>query len=240
MKTSRGFLLAIFIFLIVSASTVAQTLPPNPDQISIITFVGDINTPSVAQLIMIVNGQVKLGVKKIRIVLSSGGGDPSAGFSAYSYLHGLQGVEISTFNVGNVDSAAILIYCAGQRRFAVPGARFVLHGNSMVLPPNTTADAATLQGDLEILKNLNQTVSQVIEATVNKEKKNDVEGAVHGQIILTSDDAVKWGLVQEIRTSFMEPGALLVTINDSKAPPIPEIKPPVQFTSSTPAAFWKP
>jgi ATP-dependent Clp protease, protease subunit len=239
MQTSRGFLAALAALLIFPAFPAAQTPAPPPDQTAIITFVGDINTPSMAQLIIVVNNQIRAGYKKIRIVISSGGGDPSAGFSAYSYLHGLQGIELSTFNVGNVDSAAILVYCAGQERYAVPGARFVMHGNSMTLPTNTQIDAASLQGDLEILKNLNQTISQVIEATVNKDRKNDVEAAVHGQTILTSEDAQKWGLVKEIRAGFMEPNSTLVTGNNP-LPPVPETAPPPQFTSSTPAANQKP
>ena len=97
-------------------------------------------------------------------------------------------------------------------------------------------DAASLQGNLELLKNLNQMVIHVIATTANKEKQADIENAVRGQVILTPDDAIKWGLVNEIKTNFMEPGAVLVTVTP---PSGSEVKPPIQFTSTTPAGKSK-
>jgi hypothetical protein len=97
-------------------------------------------------------------------------------------------------------------------------------------------DAASLQGNLELLKNLNQMVIHVIASTTGKEKQADIESAVRGQLILTPDEAIKWGLVKEIKTNFMEPGAVLVTVTP---PPSSDTKPPIQFTSITPAAKSK-
>jgi len=184
------------------------------------------------QLLAIVNMQVRSGVHKIRIVISSGGGDTSAAFAAYNYLHSLPDVEISTFNVGNVDSAAVVLYCAGQNRYSFPATRFLIHGNSLQITGGASMDAASLQGNLELLKNLNQMVIHVIASTAHKEKQADIENAVHGQLILTPDEAIRWGLVKEIRSNFMEPGAVLVTVTP---PAAPDIKPPIQFTSITPA-----
>ncbi len=207
MATSRRIALGIAVLLLIPICVSPQVQPTNPEPMAIITIVGEINAMSVGQLLAVVSGQVRSGMKKIRIVIASGGGDPSAGFSAYNYLRGLQDVEISTFNVGNVDSAAVLLFCAGQNRYSVPGARFVIHGNSLTIAGNATMDAASLQGNLEILKNLNQMVVQVLDSTTGKERKTDIENAVKGQIVLTAEEAVKWGLVKEIRANFMEPGA---------------------------------
>ncbi len=236
MATSRRVTLAVAVLLIVPLCILAQA-PTNPDQMSVITIVGDINTQSVGALLSVVNGQVRAGIKKIRIVIASGGGDPSAGFAAYNYLRGLTNIEISTFNMGNVDSAAVLLFCAGQNRYSVPGARFVVHGNSLQTGGPAMMDATALQGNLEILKNLNQMVVQVLSATANKEKRPDIENAVRGQIIISAEEAVKWGLVKEVRTNYMEPGAMLVTVST----PIgtPEVKPSIQFISITPAAKAK-
>ncbi len=233
MATSRRLAFTLAALLAIPVFAQSQVVA-NPDQMSVITIVGEINTQSVGMLLSVVNSQVRMGVKKIRIVIASGGGDPSAGFSAYNYLRGLKDVEISTFNMGNVDSAAVLLFCAGQNRYSVPGARFVLHGNSLTTSGPTMMDASMLQGNFEIIKNLNQMVVQVLSSTVNKDKKTDIENAIHGQTILSAEDAVKWGLVKEIRSNFMEPGAMLVTV--SAPAPSSETKPPVQFTSTTPNA----
>ncbi len=235
MATSRRIMIAAAVLLI--PLCVFAQAQPNPDQISVISFIGDINTASMGQLLAIVNAQLRGGVHRIRIVISSGGGDTTAAFAAYNYLHSLPDVEISTFNVGNVDSAAVLLYCAGQHRYSFPATRFLIHGNSLQVSGNAIMDAASLQGNLELLKNLNQMVIHVLASTANKEKHADIENAVvRGQVILAPNEAIKWGLVNEIKTSFMEPGAVLVTV----APPSgPEVKPPIQFTSITPATKSK-
>jgi len=186
----------------------------------------------------VVNSQVRAGVKKIRIVIASSGDDPSAGFAAYNYLRGLTNLEISTFNMGNVDSAAVLLFCAGKTRYAVPGARFVIHGNSLTTVGPVQMDSNVLQSNFEIIKNLNQMLIQVLAATAHKEKRDDIENAMHGQLIVSAEEAVKWGLVHDVRATYMEPGAILVTVS-APAPPSPEVKPPVQFTSSTPTAAGK-
>ncbi len=41
------------------------------------------------------------------------------------------------------------------------------------------------------------------------------------QTILTAEQAKEWGLIQDIRTDFMEPGAVLLSVNA----PQPEEKP---------------
>jgi len=230
LATSRRITLGIAVLLIAPICVFAQA-PTNPDQISVISFIGEINTATMGQLLAIVNMQVRSGVHRIRLVISSGGGDTSAAFAAYNYLHSLPDVEISTFNVGNVDSAAVVLYCAGKHRYSFPATRFLIHGNSLQIAGSASMDAASLQGNLELLKNLNQMVVHVVASTANKEKQADIENAVRGQVILTPDDAIKWGLVNEIRTNFMEPGAVLVTVTP---PSGSEVKPPIQFTSITP------
>jgi len=180
-------------------------------------------------LIAIVNNQIRGGVHKIRIVLSSGGGDTSAAFAAYNYLRSAP-AEITTFNIGNVDSAAVILYCAGKYRYSFPATRFLIHGNSLNISGTVTMDAAALQGNLELLKNLNQMVVQVVSSTVNKERQGEIDNAVRGQVILTPEEGIKWGLVHEIKATFMEPGAVLVSVSGA---PSTEVKPPIQFTSTT-------
>jgi ATP-dependent Clp protease, protease subunit len=228
---------AVIAFLAFSLPLTAQqapgALPPvSPDQISVITLTGEINSASMGQLIAIVNFQVRGGVHKIRLVISSGGGDPSAAFAAYNYLHNLPSVEISTFNIGKVDSAAVILYCAGQQRYTFPATRFLIHGNSAVLAGNTPMDAAAMQGNLAILKNLNEMTAHVISSTVKKEKQGDVENAIHGQVILTPEEAVEWGLAQQVKDNFMEPGAVLVSGNTPQA--VPDANPSIKFASTTP------
>jgi ATP-dependent Clp protease protease subunit len=233
-RTSRLFCVALVAVLLASIPLPAQQpQQPGPDQIAVITFLGDINTVSMGQLMGVVTAQLNRGFHKIRIVISSGGGDPTAAFAAYNYLHNIP-AEVSTFNFGNVDSAALILFCAGHERYSLPATRFLIHGTTINISGNVQMDVATVEGNLQMIKNLNDTVVRVVSSVTNKKEK-EIETAVHGQMILTPTEAKDWGLIKDIRKEFMEPGAVLVSTNSG--PPQPEFKPPFQFTSTTPVAL---
>ena len=96
---------------------------------------------------------------------------------------------------------------------------------------NASMDAGVLQARLGMVANLDTMVVHVInDATQNKMAK-EVDSAIHGQTILTPEEAVKWGLVQQIKTTFVEPGVPVFSIANA-APEEPQFK----VTSVTPPA----
>ncbi len=99
-----------------------------------ISFFVPIDSASVNQLTQIVNMQVNIGRKHFIILLSSQGGEVLSGLAAYYYLHGLN-IDLTTYNLGQVDSAANLIFCAGKHRYALPNTRFLIHSSFNILPP---------------------------------------------------------------------------------------------------------
>jgi ATP-dependent Clp protease protease subunit len=209
---SRLFLRA-FVATLALSSWAQQPVPPQPPERVIINFILPITADSVNLLLSVVNAQVRNGAKKITIALSSVGGDPASAFAAYNILRNVN-AEITTFNVGNVDSAALLIYCAGKHRYSLPGpTRFLIHGTS--LNPLTTSvpvESRWIESQLAQLRSLDQVIVQTIAANCTK-KPAEIEEAVHGQTILSPQEAKEWGIVEEIRNSFMEPGAVFVSVN---------------------------
>ncbi len=230
-RTCLGILLSIVI-AVPSFPQPQQQPTPQPDRVVVISFFAPIIGPSVNQLLMVVNQQVAQGAHKIGQATSPGG-DTASAFTAYNFLRGLQGVQFTTFNVGNVDSAAMLLYCAGKNRYSLPGpTRFLIHGNSLTIPSNMPMDALTLEAQLQQLKSLNQMVIQAVASASNK-KQVEIENAVKGQVILTPEQAKEWGLVQEIKKDFIEPG--VVPIQVSIDLPIPSGPPKTfEFSSATP------
>jgi ATP-dependent protease ClpP protease subunit len=180
-----GFTFSLFCALFVSfpcvqaqAPAVAPTTPPAFQ----IHFFAQVDYNSINQLIGMIDQQMRMGTKDFYILLSSPGGDPSAGLAAYTYLHGLP-VNITTFNLGDVDSAANLIFCAGKQRYAMPGTRFLIHGASYNAPPGTQLDSAGLDAQLAQIKNLNDMMENVINSAT-KDRKSDIDAAIHSQKIL--------------------------------------------------------
>lgn len=207
-----------------------ESTPSQPHGV-VITFVVPIDSNSANQLIHIVTSQTQGGVKDVTLVLASPGGDTAAAFAAYNILKTLP-IDLTTFNVGNIDSAAMLLYCAGKHRYSLPGpgVRFLIHGNSLTLGVGVPMDANALDAQTAQLKSLNQMVIDAI-STVASKKRSDIEAAVHSQVILTPEQAEQWGIVQEIRPTFMMPGDTLISVNQ---PPSPEPT-PMQFKSIEPS-----
>jgi ATP-dependent protease ClpP protease subunit len=163
------------------------------------------------------------GATKVKILLSSSGGDTASAFAGYNYLHNLP-IHITTYNVGTVDSAAVLLFCGGRERYALPGTRFLIHGNSLTVPPGMPLNASSLDAQLQQIKSLNQMIIQVVSATSNEKMRPNIETAVRDQTILSAEEAKAWGLVQNVRTNFMEVGDMMVAL-----PPIEQIeKKPIQ------------
>jgi ATP-dependent Clp protease protease subunit len=225
---------SIVIALSVCLGAVAQDSTPTaaqPERIAVVSFLVQVDSNSVNQLLRVVTDQMRQGTKKIVVIISSPGGDTASAFAAYNVLRHLP-IELTTFNVGNIDSAAMLLYCAGTHRYSLPKTRFLIHGNSLTFGVGVPMDSTFLDAQLEQLKNLNQIVIQVVSATAHK-KDAEVEKAVHSQEILGPEEAKEWGLVQDIRKDFMEPGAVMVSVNATVSP---ESKMPVQFSSITATA----
>jgi ATP-dependent Clp protease protease subunit len=203
MKTLRfaGCLLLVFALVFPVPISLAQQ-PPPPERV-IISFILPVTPDTVNVLLSVVNAQVRNGTKKITLVLSSPGGDPSSAFAAYNILRSIP-AEITTFNAGAIDSATILIFCAGKHRYSLPSpSRFLIHGTALnPMTVSVNIESRWLESQLQQLKSMDQIIAQVITANSNK-KQSEVENAIRGQVILSPEEAKQWGIVQEIKDRFM-------------------------------------
>jgi ATP-dependent Clp protease protease subunit len=229
MYTMPRFLLPVAIAILALPGKAQQPPVPQqtPEQVSIISFFAEVNPATVNQLVQVVNGQVRSNVRKITLLVSSTGGQTDGAFTLYNFLRGIS-AEVTTFNVGVVDSAALVLFCSGRHRYSLPGTRFLIHGNTMDLSGNFRFDATALESNLQLIKNLNQTVVTVLVSNTNK-TQSELETMVRGQTILTAEQARDWHLIEEIRTEFMQPGAIMVSIN-APATPSPT-EPPLRISS---------
>lgn len=215
MKTAlqRTGLLGFTLSLIFASFTCADAQQAAPPQIpSVIHFFVPVDYASVNQLITTVDQQIRSGTKDITILLSSPGGDPAAGLAAYNYLR-VVNANITTYNLGVVDSAATLVFCAGKTRYAVAGTRFLIHGASMNQVAATALDATTLDAQLQQIKSINAMMLQVVGATIKPKSRSDAEAAIRGQKILSPEEAKDWGLISDTRDPQMVPGSIVSVIH---------------------------
>jgi ATP-dependent protease ClpP protease subunit len=92
-----------------------------------IKFFAPVVPETVAALMQIVDNKIKAGATELGFLISSPGGDVFHGLSAFNFLKGIP-IKVTTHNFGSADSIGVVLFCAGEKRFSVPQARFLLHG----------------------------------------------------------------------------------------------------------------
>lgn len=177
-----------------------------------IRFMAGVDDVSVGKLINLVDGEIQIGIKSFRIIISSPGGYVNPGISAFNYLKGIP-AEIETVNFGVVDSISVVIFCAGKKRISVPNARFIVHDIS-----NTIQQAPTNLTETQLVENLNslkkdrKNIARIISETCGVTTIK-IENLLKKGQVLDAQEAKKLGLVQEIDPIVVEPEAKILSVN---------------------------
>lgn len=168
---------------------------------ALVNFYAAVNESSVNDVINFITQQVHIGtqnpdnpLEEVIIQLSSSGGSSDHGLLAFNYLKQLN-IKKTIIGMGNVDSAAVMIFSAGDNRFAMPSCRFTLH-------EALTTITGTFNGvKLHEIANLNERItedySRVIHEITNKNLRT-VRSKVKQGSVLSSEEAKKFGLVTDV------------------------------------------
>lgn len=170
----------------------------------VIRFFAPINEYTVGQLLDLIDKKRSSGTKEFVILLSTQGGDVGSGITAYNYLKALpKPVTVITHNIGRVDSIGVIVYCAGSKRICVPQARFLIHGVKSMGDGMASMDEKLLEERLKTLKVDSENIARVIAANSNQ-NLSDVRAAMSERTTLNPEQAITWGLAQEIRTDLYD------------------------------------
>ena len=171
----------------------------------------DVNPLSIQALFKVVQEQLGHGMKKLNLLISSPGGNVDPGIAVYNFLKGLP-IEVTTHNYGSCDSIAALIFCTGIRRFTVSNSRFLIHGLSLPINQGQVFSETSLSESLNSLKNQRETIAKII-AKECKRKLEDVEKDMLHGIILAPEEAMKYGLVTEIKNDLIPAGVNFINVS---------------------------
>jgi ATP-dependent Clp protease, protease subunit len=92
----------------------------------IVHFIGPINQHSACTVRNLCLQALQSGASEIELHMSTEGGNMTAGFALYFFLKSLP-LPLTTHNIGSVESVGVPIFLAGQKRYACPGTRFLVH-----------------------------------------------------------------------------------------------------------------
>jgi ATP-dependent protease ClpP protease subunit len=94
----------------------------------VIGFNWIIDRVPIQRLLTVIGSSLDRGSRKFTLCITCPGGSTEQAFYAYEILRSLpEEVEITTHNVGSIQSAGVTLFLAGKTRLAVPNATFMVH-----------------------------------------------------------------------------------------------------------------
>lgn len=183
---------------------------------TVIEFFAPVIDVTINALLSAINQKTKQGQQEFVLLISTPGGSVFHGLSAYNLLKGMP-AKITTHNFGSVDSIGVVLFCAGEHRFCVPQARFLLHGVSAQFPQNTSLEEKQLEERLKSLRSDIENISKVVAAN-SKKNIEQVVNAMLDRTTLNPEEAKAWGLVTEIRTPLYPHSSEVIQIHFAQQP----------------------
>lgn len=194
----------------------------------LVNFYANISEGSVNSLIGFLTQQIaqqtpEAQISEIIMQISSSGGSSDHGLLAYNFLKQIT-IPKTTIGMGNVDSAAVMLFCAGDKRLAMPGCRFVLHQARLTLSGSGEFSPSKLTEIAKMGSRITSDYSAVI-ANVTEKPQQLISKKVNVGTVMSSEEAKKLGLVTHISS---EPylsemrGLAIALINNPVNVPAPQ------------------
>ena len=139
------------------------------------------------------------GIKKMRLFINSGGGSAFDGLAVADMMKKAiaDGVEINTEASGLIASAAVPIFAVGQHRCATMGTMFMVH-SAKLYKLFSAEGKADLKAQHKMMTLLEDRYNTVLESHSNLSKKDWADKA-EKTTWFTASEALKWGLVDEVK-----------------------------------------
>ena len=161
-----------------------------------ISFTGSVNEENVRTFINEIKNLVEKNpdATSLTIYISSPGGNVDIAVELFNFLK-LLDCKVRTVNMSCVNSAAIIIFAAGEKRISLSCSSFYVHSITKELNGNfTTADL--LREAKEMLANTDK-VATILAQTSNK-NKSYWKRLMRKGCLLTSQKAKELGLIHDI------------------------------------------
>jgi ATP-dependent Clp protease, protease subunit len=113
----------------------------------------------------------KFKPETLYLSISSPGGEVAAGIALYNFLRALP-VRVVTHNIGSIDSIAVVVFLAGERRYATPTATFLFHGVQLGV---SGATQLTVYQMRELLSGLDEDHNKIVHVITGRAQLSEDE-----------------------------------------------------------------
>jgi ATP-dependent Clp protease protease subunit len=164
-----------------------------------IRFMTFVNQNTTASLFSCIDEATKNKCTHLHLLIFSSGGSVFYGVSIYNYLKGTN-MNITTYNFGLVESAAVILFCAGKKRICVPNSAFLIH--PITLQPESQSTVLREKDLDEMAKNIKintEIYARIVSDTTNQ-SVDKVKEDMTKSTILDPKDSKKYGLATDIES----------------------------------------
>lgn len=158
-------------------------------------WIDEISAEKAEKFLKMLSDKVSQDCKHIRLAIQSRGGSVPVALALANLLEGLS-CKITTYNIGSVDSAAIILFASGEERVCSEHALFHLHGIGKELQGVQTKEML-LQALQEIDEDTRR-VTQYLEACSGIIAADTWREMMCSARTLSATDALELGLVNKI------------------------------------------
>ena len=142
---------------------------------------------------------------EVELYIQSSGGSVNYALSLFNYLKSLhREATIKTYNLSSVNSAANIVFCAGEQRYAFPYVRFLFHEPRLTL--NTRDRAQEYDILLQDFRASSTLMKSVLQECSNF-SQNQIEKYLTNGDVLTAQFALEQGYVTRIEDTAKTEGA---------------------------------
>lgn len=173
-----------------------------------VSFSGKLNLDSTEALIGAAAELCGEGVTELVLCVSCFGGNFDRAVSLYNTLRALP-LKLVTHNVGNVGSAAIVLFLAGEERYACPQTVFFFHPSSVSLEGSFEPQELARER-VELLES--DAREREIIAQRTRLGAREIRALVNGSRTIGAERALDAGLIDAIRELQIPRGARLVKV----------------------------
>ncbi|HZX28563.1 MAG TPA: ATP-dependent Clp protease proteolytic subunit [Telluria sp.] len=172
----------------------------------IVHFIGPINHSSVCTVRNLCLQALQNGATELELHLSTEGGNMTAGFALYFFLKSLP-LPLTTFNIGSIESVGVVIFLAGQKRYACPGTRFLVHPLHWGFGNLVAADHSRVSEWRDCLDFDAERYAAIFDAaTANGDSPVDIRPHLSGNArLFTAEEAVAAGIVHGAAQAHLPP-----------------------------------
>jgi ATP-dependent protease ClpP protease subunit len=184
-----------------------QQVPPERVYVN---FAAEVNPVTAQALLGVMAKLINDRIPKVTLMLSTPGGVVMSGLTIYNFLRSVP-FELTTHNIGNVDSIGNAIYLSGVHRHACEHSTFMFHGVGFQAQPGQRFDEKSVREAQQGLLADQQRIGSIVA------ERTKLDQTAVGELFLeartkSATDAASVGIVHEIRDVDLPAGGPIISL----------------------------